>query len=50
MIARGYYEEVHWIDTDDFNVSMLDEYDADVVIWESVERLQEVFMQESLLD
>lgn len=50
VIARGYYEEVHWIDTDDFNVSMLDEYDADVVIWESVERLQEVFMQESLLD
>lgn len=50
VIARGYYEEVHWIDTDDFKVSMLDEYDADVVIWESVERLQEVFMQESLLD
>ena len=50
VIARGYYEEVHWIDTDDFNVSMLDEYDAGVVIWESVERLQEVFMQESLLD
>lgn len=50
VIARGYYEEVHWIDTDDFNVSMLDELEADVVIWESVERLQEVFMQESLLD
>lgn len=50
VIARGYYEEVHWIDTDDFNVSMLDELQADVVIWESVERLQEVFMQESLLD
>jgi len=50
VIARAYYEEVHWIDTEDFNVSMLDELDADVVIWESVERLQEVFMQESLLD
>ena len=50
VIARGYYKEVHWIDTEDFKVSMLDEYEADVVIWESVERLQEVFMQESLLD
>lgn len=50
VIARGYYEEVYWIDTDDFKVSMVDEYEPDVVIWESVERLQEVFMQESLLD
>lgn len=50
VIAKGYYKNVYWIDTDDFKVSMVDEYQADVVIWESVERLQEVFMQESLLD
>lgn len=50
VIAGGYYKEVYWIDTDDFNVSMLEEYEPDILIWESVERLQEVFMQESLLD
>ncbi len=50
VIAKGYYEEVYWIDTDDFNVSMVDEYGADVVIWETVERLQQTYMQDSLLD
>ena len=50
VIARGYYEEVYWIDTDEFSISMVDEYGADVVIWETVERLQETYMQESLLD
>ena len=50
VIARGYYEEVYWIDTDDFTISMVDEYEADVVIWETVERLQETYMQDSLLD
>lgn len=50
VIAGGYYEEVYWIDTDDFTVSMVDEYDADIIIWETVERLQETFMQDSLLD
>lgn len=50
VIAKGYYKEVYWIDTDEFSVSMVDEYGADVVIWETVERLQETFMQSSLLD
>lgn len=50
VTARGYYKEVYWIDTDDFTVSMVDEYDADIVIWETVERLQETYMQDSLLD
>lgn len=50
VIAGGYYNEVHWIDTEDFKVSMVDEYDADVLIWETVERLQETFMTDSLLD
>lgn len=49
-IARGYYSEVHWIDTEDFTISMIDDYDADIVIWETVERLQETYMTESLLD
>ncbi len=50
VIADGYYENVHWIDTDDFTVSMVDEFNADVVIWETVERLQETFFTDSLLD
>lgn len=50
VIARGYYEEVYWIDTDEFRFSMVDDYGADVIIWETVERLQETYMQESLLD
>lgn len=48
-IAKGYYKEVHWIYTKDFTMSMLDEYDADVVIWESVERYIETFLNVNLL-
>ena len=48
-IAKGYYKEVHWIYTKDFTMSMLDEYDADVVIWESVERYMEPFLNVNLL-
>lgn len=48
-IAKGYYREVHWIYTKDFKMSMLDEYDADVVIWESVERYMETFLNVNLL-
>lgn len=48
-IAKGYYKEVHWIYTKDFTMSMLDEYDADVVIWESVERYMETLLNVNLL-
>ena len=48
-IAKGYYKEVHWIYTKDFTMSMLDEYYADVVIWESVERYMETFLNVNLL-
>ncbi len=48
-IAKGYYKEVHWIYTKDFTMSILDEYDADVVIWESVERYMETFLNVNLL-
>ena len=43
-IAKGYYKEVHWIYTTDFKMDMVDEYDADVIIWETVERYMETFM------
>ena len=48
-IAKGYYTEAHGIYTKDFTMSMLDEYDADVVIWESVERYMETFLNVNLL-
>ena len=48
-IAKGYYKEVHWIYTKDFTMSMLDEFAADVVIWESVERYMETFLNVNLL-
>lgn len=48
-IAKGYYKEVHWIYTTDFKMDMVDEYDADVIIWETVERYMETFLNENLL-
>lgn len=48
-IAKGYYKEVHWIYTKDFKMDMIDEYDADVIIWETVERYMETFLNENLL-
>ncbi len=37
-IARVYYREAHFIRTEDFTMSLMDEYNPDVVVWESVER------------
>ncbi|MCR4651973.1 MAG: hypothetical protein K5662_09520 [Lachnospiraceae bacterium] len=37
-VADAYYWQAHWIRTENFSMELLDEYNADVVIWESVER------------
>jgi len=37
-IAQGYYKEVYRFTIDEFTPQMLEEYDADILIWESVER------------
>ncbi len=37
-IAKGYYKEVYRVNTKDFTPEMLEEYDADILIWETVER------------
>lgn len=42
-ICKGYYKEVYWYHPDDFYYGMLDEYKADVVIWERAERYCEKF-------
>lgn len=48
-IAKGYYKEVHWIYTRDFTMEMVDELQPDVIIWETVERYMETFLNENLL-
>lgn len=48
-IAKGYYKEVHWIYTTDFTMDMVDELQPDVIIWETVERYMETFLNENLL-
>lgn len=48
-IAKGYYKEVHWIYTTEFTMDMVDELQPDVIIWETVERYMETFLNENLL-
>ncbi len=49
QICKGYYREVYWEDARDFQYSMLDRYDPDVVIWERAERYCEVFSEPILI-
>lgn len=48
-IAKGYYKEVYWIYTKEFTMDMVEEYQPDVIIWETVERFAETFLNENLL-
>lgn len=49
-IAKGYYKEVYWFYTrDDFTMDKVDELQPDVIIWETVERYMETFLNENLL-
>lgn len=50
-VAKGYYKEVHWVNTkiNEFTMDMIDEYNPDVIIWESVERYMDTFMNDNLL-
>lgn len=49
-IAKGYFTDVQWIYTQDFKLSMVDEYDADVIVWETAMRRAEVFKNISLVN
>ncbi len=49
MIAEGYYSEVHWIDTSQFTMDMVEKYDADVIIWETGERRMDILRDVNLL-
>lgn len=49
MIAEGYYREVHWIDTSQFTLDMVEKYDADVIIWETGERRMDILRDVNLL-
>ena len=48
-VLKGYYKEVHWIYTRDFTMDKIDEHKPDVVIWESVERYMDTFLNDNLL-
>lgn len=48
-IAKGYYKEVKWKHTSDFTMDVVDEFQPDVIIWETVERYMETFLTENLL-
>ncbi len=45
QVCKGYYREVYWEDARDFQYSMLDRYNPDVVIWERAERYCEAFAE-----
>lgn len=47
-VARGYYTQVEWIFIQDFTWDMIDKYNPDVVIWETVERYVDRFTTMSL--
>lgn len=49
-IAEGYYKKVIWKHTTEFTMSMIEEYDPDVIIWESVERYLDTFLGVNLLE
>jgi len=49
QIAEGYYKKVIWKTTTEFTMSMIEEYDPDVIIWESVERYLDTFLGVNLL-
>jgi hypothetical protein len=48
-VSGGYYKDVKWVYPSNFEFSMYDEYNPDVVIWESVERYCETFMNPILI-
>jgi hypothetical protein len=48
-VSGGYYKDVTWVYPSDFKSSMYEEYEPDVVIWESVERYCETFMNPILV-
>lgn len=50
-VAQGYYKDVVWINTkmEDFSMELIDEHNPDVIIWESVERYMETFLNDNLL-
>lgn len=49
-IANFYYRDVHQIHIKDFQMEMVEEYNADTVIWESTERYIDTFKDVKLLE
>lgn len=50
IVAEPYYKKVYRVEPEKFTMSMLDQYQIDVVLWESVERRIEIFKNTNLLE
>ncbi|MCM1183322.1 MAG: hypothetical protein NC337_08115 [Roseburia sp.] len=48
-VSKGYYKEVYWVYSTQFQNSMYEEYEPDVVIWEWAERYCEEFANPILM-
>lgn len=49
-VAKPYYKEVYRVETKKFTMSMLDEYQPDIVIWQTVERRIEILKDMNILE
>lgn len=49
IVAKNYYREVYRVTTSEFTMDMVDEYKADVILWESGERRLNTFQDVNLL-
>ncbi len=50
VIAQAYYREAYVVRTGQFTMELLEEYEPDIIVWESVERYMDVFRDNNLLD
>ncbi|MCF0260987.1 MAG: hypothetical protein HUJ54_14090, partial [Erysipelotrichaceae bacterium] len=48
-ILKNYFDEVNYVNIVEFTPEMLDQYEADYVVWEACERYTKRFFEESLL-
>lgn len=49
-VAKPYYREVYRIETKKFSQAMLDKYQPDIVIWQTVERRMDILKDENILE
>lgn len=50
VLARYYYKEAYYVHSSNFQAEMIEQYNPDIVIWESVERYLDVFKDTRLME